>query len=210
MFDAPLRRLKDRLAAPLARRLSRVSPTAVSLLGLVIGLLAAWFAFRQAYAAALALWILNRVLDGLDGLIARLHEKQSDFGGYVDILTDFVTYAALPLGLAAGLPTVEHYLALSILLATFYINSASWMYLAAILEKRAAHAPETQTAIVMPAGLIGGFETILAYGIFLLFPAHLTFLFSFFAALVFITTLQRLLWAHKNVPRPSGRASHAR
>ena len=102
MFDTPLRKFKDQVGNPLARRLSRVSPTTVSLLGLVIALLAAWCAYRQIYFAAFALWILNRVLDGLDGLLARLHNKQSDFGGYVDILTDFVAYAALPIGLVAG------------------------------------------------------------------------------------------------------------
>ncbi|GAB4458838.1 MAG: CDP-alcohol phosphatidyltransferase family protein [Anaerolineales bacterium] len=201
MFDSYLRRFKDRLGAPLALRLRRVSPTVVSLLGLAIGLLAAFAAYKNQYLWALALWILNRILDGLDGLIARLHDKQSDFGGYVDILTDFIVYAALPIGLVAGSPSIERYLALSVLLASFYVNAASWMYLAAILEKRAAREPETQTTIVMPAGLIGGFETILAYGIFILFPAYLTLLFSIFAALVFITVVQRLIWAGKNVDR---------
>ncbi|MCK7519029.1 MAG: hypothetical protein MZV64_15540 [Ignavibacteriales bacterium] len=94
----------------------------------------------------------NRVLDGLDGLLARMHDKQSDFGGYVDILTDFVVYAALPIGLVAGSPSNERYLALAFMLASFYVNTASWMYLAAILEKRSARDPDTQTTIVMPAG----------------------------------------------------------
>jgi phosphatidylglycerophosphate synthase len=62
-------------------------------------------------------------------LIARLHNGQSDFGGYVDILTDYIVYAALPIGLVIGLPSEQHYLALTILLASFYVNSASWMYL---------------------------------------------------------------------------------
>ncbi|PJB66605.1 MAG: CDP-alcohol phosphatidyltransferase [Anaerolineae bacterium CG_4_9_14_3_um_filter_57_17] len=201
MFDSYLRRLKDRLGAPLARRLSRVSPTAVSLLALIVGLLAAYAAYRNQYLWAFAFWIFNRILDGLDGLIARLHDTQSDFGGYMDILTDFIVYAALPLGLAAGSPSIEHYLALSILLAVFYVNAASWMVLAAILEKRAAHDSDTQTTIVMPAGIIGGFETIIAYGIFLLFPAFITILFSIFAALVFITVIQRLVWARRNVDK---------
>ena len=39
----------------------------------------------------------------------------------------------------------------------------------------------------------------LAYGIFLLFPAHITLLFSIFAALVFVTIIQRLVWARRNV-----------
>lgn len=197
MFDTPLRKIKDRVGTPLARSLSRVSPTTVSLIGLVIALFAAWSAYRQIYFAAFALWILNRVLDGLDGLLARLHNKQSDFGGYVDILTDFVAYAALPIGLVVGSPSSERYLALAFLLASFYINTASWMYLAALLEKRALHGNDTQTSIVMPAGLIGGFETIIAFGVFTLFPTYLTKLYIIFTILVFITIAQRLIWAKR-------------
>lgn len=199
MFDTSLRRFKDQVGTPLAKHMSRVSPTLISMLGLAIGLFATYMAFRGQYLWALGLWILNRILDGLDGLIARLHEKQSDFGGYVDILTDFIIYAALPIGLVAGSPSNERYLALAFLLAAFYVNSASWMYLAAVLEKHAAHSSDTQTTIVMPAGLIGGFETLVAYGIFLLLPSHITILFYTLAALVFITTLQRIIWAKQNL-----------
>ncbi|MEP7136250.1 MAG: CDP-alcohol phosphatidyltransferase family protein [Chloroflexota bacterium] len=199
MFDTPLRKFKDQIGAPLARSLNRVSPSVITALALAAGLLAAWFAFTQLYFAAFGFWILNRILDGLDGLMARMHDKQSDFGGYVDILTDFVVYAAVPIGLVVGSPSDEHYLALIFLLAVFYVNTASWMYLAAILEKRASHDADTQTTIVMPAGIIGGFETIIAYGIFLLFPAYITILFSIFAVLIFITIIQRLVWAKHNL-----------
>ncbi len=206
MFDTSLRRFKDRVGEPLARRMIRVSPIFISVLALVVGLLATYAAFKGQYLFAFGLWIFNRVLDGLDGLIARLHNGQSDFGGYVDILTDYIVYASLPIGLVAGSPSSERYLALAFLLASFYVNSASWMYLSAILEKRAAHDPDpsinsgqAQTTIVMPAGIIGGFETIIAYGIFLLVPEHMTILFSIFTVLVFITTLQRLIWAKHNL-----------
>lgn len=199
MFDSYLRRFKDQAGTPLARHMSRVSPMAISVSALVVGLLATYAAFKGQYLFAFGLWILNRILDGLDGLIARLHNRQSDFGGYVDILTDYIVYAALPIGLVAGSPSSEHYLALIFMLAVFYVNSASWMYLAAILEKRATHDPETQTTIVMPAGVIGGFETIVAYGIFLFFPVYTTVLFSIFAILVFITILQRLIWAKRTL-----------
>ena len=143
----------------------------------------------------LAFWLLNRALDGLDGLLARLHGLQDDFGGYLDILFDFVAYAALPIGLVLAAPTLDRYLALAVLLASFYVNTASWMYLAAILEKRRARDPETATTIVMPAGLVGGFETIVAYCVFLLFPGSVLRLFYIFSALVFITIIQRLAWA---------------
>jgi hypothetical protein len=106
-----------------------------------------------------------------------------------------VIYASLPIGLVFGSPSNGRYLALAFLLGSFYVNTASWMYLAAILEKRIAHNPNTQTTIVMPAGIIGGFETIIAYGIFLLFPSYITILFSIFGILVSITIIQRLIWA---------------
>jgi len=199
VFDTNMRRLKDRVATPLANRLSHVSPMTMSMLALAAGLLASYAAYRQQYLWAFGLWYMNRALDGLDGLIARMHDQQSDLGGYVDIVTDYVIYASLPIGLVAGSPSNERYLALAFMLAAFYVNSASWMYLAAILEKRSAHDSDTQTTIVMPAGLIGGFETIIVYGVFLLFPTHITLLFSLFGVLVLFTAFQRVVWAWKNL-----------
>jgi phosphatidylglycerophosphate synthase len=199
MFDTPLRKFKDRVGTPLARRLSRVSPLVMSAVALAVGLLAAYAAYEQKYFWAFGLWYLNRALDGLDGLIARLTNSQSDLGGYVDIVTDYVVYAALPIGLVAGLPSNERYLALAFMLASFYVNSASWMYLSAILEKRSMHGTDTDTTVIMPAGLIGGFETIIVYGVFLLFPIYIVWLFSIFGALVFFTALQRVVWAKYNL-----------
>lgn len=195
MFDTHLRALKDRLATPLALRLKGVSPDRLTLVALAVGVAAAVCAAQGWYGWALAFWLLNRAIDGFDGLIARLHDKQNDFGGYLDILVDFVVYALVPLGLVLSAPTADHYLALAVLLVSFYINTASWMYLAAILEKRHAREPGTLTTIVMPSGLIGGTETILAYSLFMLFPAKMSLLFYLFAALVMVTVGQRLLWA---------------
>jgi phosphatidylglycerophosphate synthase len=199
VFDTYLRDLKDRLGEPLARRLQAVPPVWITACALAAGLLAAWIAGRGAYLWALGLWLLNRSLDGLDGLLARLHHRQSDFGGYLDILTDFTVYAALPIGLVVSAATPVRYLALALMLAVFYVNTASWMYLAAILEKRRARQPGVATTIVMPAGLIGGFETILAYCLFLLFPARLAPLYLIFSALVTITIVQRLVWAWREL-----------
>ncbi len=199
MFDASLRELKDRIAAPLAMRMAAVSPDLLSLIALGIGIGSALFAAQERYGWALAFWLLNRALDGLDGLLARQHAKQSDFGGYFDIVVDFVVYAIVPIGLVVGAPTPGNYLTLAFLLASFYVNSASWMYLAAILEKRHAHDARTMTTIVMPIGLIGGAETIVAYCLFLAFPARITLLFTLFAALVLITVIQRLVWAWRKL-----------
>ena len=68
MFDTSLRRLKDHIGTPLAKRMSRVSPILISVFALIVGLLAAYTAFQNHYYWAFGLWYLNRALDGLDGL----------------------------------------------------------------------------------------------------------------------------------------------
>ena len=201
MFDTPLRRVKDRVGEPLAARMNGVSPNIVTVLGFGIGLLAAASAVLDAHAPALALWLISRALDGLDGLLARLHGRQSDFGGYLDILLDFVVYAAVPIGLVLGAPSPERYIALALMLATFYVNAASWMMLSAILEKRRRQTTGEPglTTVVMPAGLIGATETIVAYCAFLIWPDQVVPLFVGFSVLVWLTILQRLVWAWRRL-----------
>jgi phosphatidylglycerophosphate synthase len=200
MFDTLTRRWKDRLIEPLAAPLASVSPAFITLLGLLTGLAAAWLAAIGSVLPSLLVWLLSRVSDGLDGLVARRFNKQSDFGGYLDIVCDFAVYAAVPISLTLSQPTTRNFIALAVMLASFYVNAASWMYLSALLEKRAARDVSTQTSIIMPAGLIGGTESITAFCIFLLFPAYIAPLFVVFSALVFVTVLQRLLWAWRNLP----------
>jgi phosphatidylglycerophosphate synthase len=202
VFDDVLRALKDRLLAPVARALgSACPPGAVSLLALATGIVAAWLAAERSYAWALAAWLLNRVLDGLDGTLARVQGRASDLGGYLDILCDFAVYALLPIGIVAGAAPPDGWRALSILLASFYLNAASWMYLAAVLERRGRRvaASGKTTAVVMPAGLIAGTETIVFYSLFLLLPAQLVPLYLTMAGLVLVGVAQRAVWAGRTL-----------
>lgn len=199
MFDKTMRQAKDRAFTPLAHRLLVVPPWLFSVLGLLAGLAAAVALWQQQYAAGFALWFLNRVFDGLDGAVARARNRQSDFGGYLDIVVDFVVYAAIPVGLALGVGGTAVTLSLIFLLCTYYVNAASWMYLAAILEKRYLAHSDRLTTITMPAGIIGGTETILFYTAFILFPAYLVWLFSLMALLIVVTIVQRLVWAARHL-----------
>ncbi|MBC8160815.1 MAG: CDP-alcohol phosphatidyltransferase family protein [Roseiflexaceae bacterium] len=202
MFDRVLRVPKERLLIPLATGpLRNLDPTLVTVAAALIGVAAAAAAWQQQAAAAVFLWALNRLLDGLDGTLARHNNRQSDLGGYLDIVLDTLIYAIVPIGLALGVHTVGGYLALALLLASFYINASSWMYLAALLEKRSqgAQANGELTTITMPGGLIEGAETIVFFTLFLLLPSWLVPLFSLMALLVIVTTCQRIVWAIKHL-----------
>lgn len=205
-----MRRRKDEMLKPLALKMRHVSPNVISLVALVVGFGAAALVAREMYFAALILWFVNRLLDGLDGLVARQHTKQRDFGGYVDILADFAVYAAIPIGLFLAHPTIQFGISLAILQGSFYVNAASWMFLSSLLEKRSAgaKASEEQTAVIIPRGLIEGTETILFYTAFLLWPQIAQWLFLVMAGLVFVGIVLRIGWAYRNLnERPTQKES---
>lgn len=201
MFDHTLRIYKDDLLRPLAVHLSRVPPNWITLTAMLVGLIAACAAAFQWQWIALGLWLTNRILDGLDGVVARTHARQSDFGGYLDIVSDFVVYAAIPICIYWCNQSPLNALALALLLASFYINAASWIYLSAILEKRSvgARVRRELTTVVMPVTLVGGTETIAFYCLFLLWQAALPWLFALMAILVLIGVGVRLHWARRHL-----------
>lgn len=198
MVDKILRAPKEQLLAPLALRLPGVvRPTLVTIAAFGVGLMAVGAIWQGWYRGGLALFLCNRLLDGLDGTLARVTAQQSDFGGYLDMLLDMAMYAAVPAALAINIGTPAAYLSLTLLLVSFYLNAGSWMYLAALLEKRqhGATARGELTSVTMPGGLMGGTETILFFVLFLLFPAALVPLFVAMALLTFATAFHRVLWA---------------
>ena len=208
MFDLLLRPLKDRVSDPVARLLGRyVSPNSVTFISLLFGLAAGMAILFGKPGIGLIFWLLNRVTDGLDGTIARVTGNSSDLGGYLDIMSDFLVYAVIPIAFAVhytdpGLPT-----ATMLLLAAFYINAGSWMYLSSLLEKRGREGDFERgrgssreiTSVTMPEGLIGGTETVLFFTLFFLMPRFLVFLFSLMAALTFISALQRVIRAFRQL-----------
>lgn len=198
MFDDLLRGVKDRLLAPLARALGPACPPLVITFGaLATGVAAAWAAAAGHHGWALAAWLASRVLDGLDGAVARTQSRASDLGGYFDLLCDFAVYAGLPIGLVISTPSDQAWRALAVLLASFYVNAASWLYLAALLERRGRTVTGTgpATSVVMPPGLVAGTETIVFYTLFLLLPSLLVPLFLTMGALVLVGVAQRAIWA---------------
>jgi phosphatidylglycerophosphate synthase len=198
MLDHSLRLVKERLMTPVALRLEALHPHVLTGVGLVVGVIGAVVVWQGHYGVGLLLWSLNRLLDGLDGTLARVHHRQSDLGGYLDILADFVVYAAYPVALVASRPTENGWLALALLLSIYYVNTASWMYLSAILEKRQLAEPQ-MTAVAMPVGLIGGTETFIFYVLFLLLPHYLVWLFGLMTLLVVLTIGQRVIWAVRHL-----------
>lgn len=205
MFDGLFRRYKDRVLAPALRLIGGLSPNTITVLAFAFGVTAAGLAAGGWLWAALAAWLMNRLLDGLDGAAARAQGGATDLGGYLDIVLDFAVYAAVPAGVAvSGGFETGRLVALAVLLASFYVNGASWMMLSAILEKRAqgAAARAEPTTVTMPPGVAGAVVTFVFFTAFLIWPAGFPALAYALAALCAISIGQRIIWAVRNLHTP--------
>ena len=201
MVDNIVRKTKEQVLTPVAYTLQSVNPHWVTVMATILGVAAAIAGWQQAYALGLGLWLLSRLADGLDGTLARIRNQQTDLGSYLDILSDTLIWAIVPFGLALGQPTPLIFVGLVLLLIGIYLNSASWMYLAALLEKRqqGALANGEMTTVTIPTGLMEGTETVLMYSAFFIFPNLLFPLFMLMAGLALLTVLIRLVWVVRHL-----------
>ncbi|MEM8851941.1 MAG: CDP-alcohol phosphatidyltransferase family protein [Pseudomonadota bacterium] len=200
MFDARIRPLIDpplnRLGFGLARR--GVTANAVTLAGLALGLVAALTIASGEPGWALIPLLASRLMDGLDGAVARATRK-TDFGGYLDIWCDFIFYGAIPFAFALLDPA--NTVPAAFLLLTFYVNGTSFLGYAIMAEKRGVTTSvQGQKSLYYSAGLLEGFETIAFFVLLCLLPQHFALLAWVFGGLCLFTATARVLNARHLLP----------
>lgn len=195
MLDARLRRsidpLLDRLGRPLAAR--GIGANEVTLLGFAAGLGAVPTLAAGAYGLALALILTGRLLDGIDGAVARA-SSPTDFGGFLDIVCDFIVYAAVPFGFALSDP--ENALAATFLAVSFMGSGSSFLAYAVLAAKRGVTTEiRGRKSFYYLGGLTEGFETILCFTLMCLMPSAFVPIAWIFGTMCWVTTLTRVLAA---------------
>jgi phosphatidylglycerophosphate synthase len=201
MFDVQLRRWLDPALDRIAAGFFAwgISANALTLIGAVVGIGAGIVICYGSMLAGLACLALNRLIDGLDGAVAR-QSNPSEWGGYLDSIADYIFYLAVPLGFAATDPT-NRWPAL-LLISSFTLTAVSFLALAAIIARRSdAPSDHGAKAFVYTSGLMEGGETIIFFILMLLFPLHFPILATVFAGLCVATVVQRLIMAHRILQR---------
>jgi phosphatidylglycerophosphate synthase len=197
MFDARIRPLIDPPLNAMGAALARmgIDANAVTLAGLIPALGAGLAIAHQHYLLGLALILLNRVLDGLDGAVARA-KVITDLGGYLDTLADYVFYLAVPLGF--GFAASANTTPAMVLIASFTLTCASFLAFAAIAARRGEETTAHGTkSFFYSTGLAEGAETIVVFALMCLCPAQFPAIALGFAALCLLTVLQRILLARR-------------
>lgn len=190
MLDTASRRLAGPPLDLVAGRMAAagVPATAVTAAGWVVGVGACLAVAAQMWQVALVLWLLNRLLDGLDGAVARRHGA-TDLGGFLDLLADFSIYAGFVLGLAIAVPDAR--LACVGLLVAYYLSGTAFLTLSSILERRRSARHTDGRSLRFVGGLAEGTETVIAYTLITLLPQHAATIVWIFAVAVAVTAVQR-------------------
>jgi phosphatidylglycerophosphate synthase len=201
MLDARLRKIIDPPLDAVGQRLARLGVTAnsVTWTGFLVGC-GAWVMLALgSYPWALALILLNRLADGLDGAVAR-HRRISDLGGYLDIVLDFLFYSGVVFFFAVGRP--EAALPAAFLIFSFVGTGASFLAFAALAAKRGVTTTARGSkSIYYLGGLTEGSETIALFIAICLLPQYFAWFAWIFGGLCWLTTIVRIYMAMETFRR---------
>ncbi|QPC86736.1 CDP-alcohol phosphatidyltransferase family protein [Mesorhizobium sp. NBSH29] len=175
-----------------------VSANTVTLFAFALGMAAALAIALGHFWLGLALLLISRLGDGLDGAVAKATQR-TDLGGYLDIVLDFAFYGAIPLGFVIANPAANA-VAGAVLVLSFYVNGASFLAYAIMAEKRnLTTQARGEKSLFFTTGLAEASETIATFVLFCLFPAYFGPIAYIFAGICFYTALSRVVLAARTL-----------
>ena len=184
----------DRFGKALASR--GITPNQVTFLGGGLALIAMICAIFSYNVHACIFYLLNRFCDGLDGGVAR-HAKQTDIGGFLDVVFDFLAHAGLVVSLGIRDPPIL--MAIIYLLFSFIGAMTTFLAYAIIVAKRKDVSElKGRRAFYYIGGISEGTETVLFLSIMCILPEYTESLALFFGSLCWITTFGRIVCAWNN------------
>jgi len=201
MLDARARQVLaptlDRAGARLAA--AGVPALAITGVGWLTGVAACVAVGTEHWLLGLVLWLLNRLLDGLDGPVARVRGA-TDLGGFLDIVADFSIYAGFVVAVAVAVPGAR--LACAALLTAYYVSGAAFLALSSLIERRGGTVGD-ERSLRFVGGLAEGTETVMVYVLFCLLPEYAALVAWLFAGVVAFTAVQRVYFGVRILRAPS-------
>ena len=196
MLDEPFRRGMARVASSPARLMLGlgITPNQVTVGALLLGLAAAGLVARGQLRDGLAVWLASRVLDGYDGMLARLGGRASLLGGYLDISCDMLAYAAMAVAFAVAMPADR--VPWLFVLAGYVMAITTTLALSSLLE-RAHRQLGGDRSLQFTAALAEGGETTIVYALIALAPSWSRTVLAVWIALLAATVVQRTRLATK-------------
>lgn len=193
MFDKNFIPLTEKLLLPFAKNLvsKGINANSITIIGFVFGLFAVLSISFDYFTIGFILILINRVLDGLDGIVAR-ETQTSDKGAFLDISLDFVFYAMIPMSFAINDPD-NNSLAAIFLIVSFVGTGSSFLAFSLVAERQNLKSKVfPQKGIYYLESFMEGGETIFFFLLMCLIPSFFPTIAYVFTFLCIITWVARL------------------
>lgn len=200
---AALSRPLDAAAAALDR--PGITPDRLTVTGLVLALTSAGAAAAQWWAAAAVLWLISRVADGLDGALARRRRARgeggdSEAGGFLDIVADFIGYGTGVLGVAWGAAAAfdAPWWPFLLVLVVYYVNGTAFLAFSSIAERTGRRIDDGRSLSFL-GRIAEGTETIAVHTLWLVLPFWAWQIALVWAAFVGVSAAQRVVVGYRRL-----------
>ncbi|MGN7970550.1 CDP-alcohol phosphatidyltransferase family protein [Microbacterium sp. 22296] len=198
---AALARPLDRAAAALDR--PGITPDRLTVAGLVLALGAAGAAAAQWWAVAVALWLVSRIADGLDGTLARRRRArgrgdESEAGGFLDIAADFIAYGTGVFGVAWGASAAYDapWWPFLLVLVAYYVNGTAFLAFSSIAERTGRRIDDGRSLSFL-GRIAEGTETIAVHALWLILPFWAWQIALVWAVFVGVSAVQRVVAGYR-------------
>lgn len=201
MFDRSIQRLIQKPLSFLGKFLLKIlQPNQITFIGFFFGIVMCFLIFINSYFLAILFLFLNRLCDGLDGVMAR-QTSPSPLGAYLDIILDFIIYAAFVLVFSLE---NEINLLTGVFLLFTYICTGTTFLTQAIIQPQLDYSQQQDNtedgipkSFIYASGLIEGTETIFFMFLCLIMPKAFPILGFLFSVLCLITAIARVIIFYK-------------
>ncbi len=196
MIDDPFRHwLARNWSAPaVAMHRAGITANQVTVVAAVLGVTAAALVAVQLTWFGIALWLVSRLLDGYDGMLARLASSSSLYGGYLDITLDMLAYTAMAIAFAIAMPA--DVLLWMLVLLGYVLAITTTLALSSLVEK-ADRQLGGDRSLQFTRALAEGGETTIVYVVIALAPSVSRYALVVWIALLAITVVQRTALARR-------------
>jgi phosphatidylglycerophosphate synthase len=192
MLDSRVRRLIDKPLNLIGVQLDIIGITANSMtvFGFFCGIFSILSIANDNLSYGLFFLCLNRLADGLDGAVARA-SKLSDFGGFLDIVSDFIIYSGVIFAFAFRDPSQALYS--TFLIFSFIGPIASFLAYAIIAAKKDINTEKRgKKSFYYLGGICEGTETAFILILICLVPSIFAEVCIVYGILCWITTAGRV------------------
>ncbi len=202
MLDSYIRPLIDKPLNIVGKKIASfgVSANSVTFLGFIMGIIAIICISFARYDIAIIFICLNRLCDGIDGAVAR-HVGLSDFGGFLDIVCDFLIYSGVIF--AFGIANDKHLFYSSLLIFSFIGPISSFLAYAIIAAKNKINTDTRgKKSFYYLGGICEGTETAIVLILSCLIPHNFAIICITYSILCCLTTIGRVYNAWQDFGTP--------